>query len=123
MEAREAELEVNTDICKICHIQHERPVAFHELIPDDSDSSSDAENSNVVCGLSIVKEGSDLGSMPELEDKTDLGTLEIPLWLIPSGVANTFCGGWVIFEREQGPLWQEVLAQILAEQDLTSDNG
>ena len=60
--------------------------------------------------------------MPELEDEINLDTLELPLWLIPSGVAITFCGGRVIFEREQGPPWQEALAQIIAEQDLTADN-
>ena len=60
--------------------------------------------------------------MPELEDEINLDTLELPLWLIPSGVAITFRGGRVIFEREQGPPWQEALAQMLAEPDLTEDN-
>ena len=60
--------------------------------------------------------------MPELEDEIDLDTLGIPLWLIPSGITITLHGGRVIFEREQEPMWQEVLAQMLAEQDLTSDD-
>ena len=46
--------------------------------------------------------------MPELEDATDSDTVEIPLWLIPNGVMVTFREGRVIFEREQGPPWQEV---------------
>ena len=122
LEAREAELEANMDICKVCHIQHERPVAFHELIPDDSNSSSDTENPDVVREPPVVEEGSNLDSMPELEEEIDLDTIEIPTWLIPRGVAITFHGGRVIFEREQGSLWQEVLAQMLAEQDSMSDN-
>ena len=105
LEAREAELEANTDICRVCCIQHERPVAFHEFIPDDSNSSSDAENSNVIRELPNAEEVSDLGSMPELEDEIDLDTLEIPLWLIPNGITITLHGGRVIFEREQGPPW------------------
>ena len=53
--------------------------------------------------LPVVGEGSDVDSMPELEDETDLDSVEIPLWLIPNGVMVTFRGGRVIFEMEQGP--------------------
>ena len=78
-EAEEAELEVSTDICKVCNTQHERPVAFHELVLDDSSSSSGIENPNEAHQLLIFEEDSDLGSMPELKDEVNLDTLEIPL--------------------------------------------
>ena len=55
--------------------------------------------------------------MPELEEEINLDALEVPAWLIPSGVTVTFWGGWMIFKREQGPPWQEVLAQMLEEQE------
>ena len=112
---------IHTDVCKACHIHHERPVLFHELIPEDSDESSEEENRDVVHRLPTVEEDSDHDSMPELEDELDLDSIEIPLWLIPGGVIATFRGGQVEFEREQGPPWQEVLAQMLAEQDSTSE--
>ena len=35
------------------------------------------------------------------------------------GVMVTFRGGRVIFEREQGPPWQDVLTQMLEEQNST----
>ena len=54
--------------------------------------------------------------MPELEDVPNVDSVEIPLWLIPNGVMVTFRGGRVIFEREQGPPWQDVLTQMLEEQ-------
>ena len=66
----------------------------------------------------VVGEGSDVDSMPELEDETNLDSVEIPLWLIPNGVMVTFRRGRVIFERDQGPPWQEVLTQMLEEQNL-----
>ena len=91
-------------------------------ILDDSNSSSDAESPNIAHELQPVERNSDLDSIPELKDEVDLDTAEIPLWLIPSGVTITFRSGQVIFEREQGPPWQEVLAQMLEEQNLTSDN-
>ena len=73
--------------------------------------------------LSVVEEGSDVDSMPELEDETNLDLVEIPLWLIPNGVMVTFRGGRVIFEREQGPPWQDVLTQMLEEQNsILGDN-
>ena len=61
--------------------------------------------------------------MPELEDESNLDSIEIPLWLIPNRVLVTFRGGQVIFEREQGPPWQEVLAQMLEEQNTTAETG
>ena len=70
--------------------------------------------------IPIIDEKSDVDSMPELEDETNLDLVEIPLWLIPNGVMVTFRGGRVIFEREQGPPWQDVLTQMLEEQNLTS---
>ena len=102
---REAESGILTDVCRVCYIQHERPVVFHELIPGDSDSPSEEENTNVAHRLPIVEENSDADSMPELEDEIDLDTIEIPLWLIPRGVAITFRGGRMEFEREQEPPW------------------
>ena len=61
-----------------------------------------------------------MDSMPELEDETNLDLVEIPLWLIPNGVMVTFRGGRVIFEREQGPPWQDVLTQMLEAQNSIS---
>ena len=55
---------------KLSHLEHERPVLFHELIPGSSASSSDIEES-------------DADSMPELEDETKLGFGRNPF------VANT----------------------------------
>ena len=72
--------------------------------------------------MPVIEEDSDLDSMPELEDETNLDTIDIPLWLIPNGVLVTFKGGRVTFEREQGPPWQEVLAQMLEEQSLTTEH-
>ena len=71
----------------------------------------------------MVGEDSDLDSMPELEDEVDMGTIEIPLWLIPNRFLVTFRGRQVTFEREQGPPWQEVLAQMLEEQELVTENN
>ena len=88
---------------------------FHELVSGSSASSSSIENINEALELPVVDEGSDLDSLPELEDETNLDVVEIPLWLIPNGVMVTFRGGRVIFEREQGPPWQEVLTQMLEE--------
>ena len=85
--------EVTTDTCKVCHIQHERPVVFHEQISNNSSSSSSIEDDNETNELPVVEEGDDLDSMPELEDETDLDAMEIPVWLIPHGVVVTFRGG------------------------------
>ena len=123
LEIKDTELDLSTDVCKLSHIEHERPVLFHELISGSSASSSSVGNNNETLELPFVGEGSDVDSMPELEDETDLDSVEIPLWLIPNGVMVTFHGGRVIFEREQGPPWQEVLTQMLEEQNsILGDN-
>ena len=119
LEAKDPELELPTDVCKLSCVDHERPVLFHELISGSSVSSSSVENNNEILESPVVGEGSDVDSMPELEDVTNLDTVEIPLWLIPNGVMVTFRGGRVIFEREQGPPWQDVLTQMLEEQNST----
>ena len=119
LEVKDPELELPTDVCKLSHIDHERPVLFHELISGSSVSSSSVENNNQTLESPVVGEGSDVDSMPELEDATNSDTVEIPLWLIPNGVMVTFQGGRVIFEREQGPPWQDVLTQMLEEQNST----
>ena len=121
LEVEEIERKTNTDVCKVGYIQHERPVAFHEFIPNSSNSSSDMENLNETHKLPVIEEDSDLDSMPELEDEINIDSIEIPWWLIPNGVLVTFRGGRVIFKR--GPPWQEVLAQMLEEQDLTAENN
>ena len=117
LEIKDTELDLSTDVCKLSHIEHKRPVLFHELISGSSASSSSIGNNNETLKLPVVGEGSDVDSMPELEDETDLDSVEIPLWLIPNGVMVTFQGGRVIFEREQGPPWQDVLTQMLEEQN------
>ena len=96
---------------------------FHELISGSSASSNSIGNNDETLELPDVGEGSDVDSMPELEDETDLDSVEIPLWLIPNGVMVTFRGGRVIFEREQGQPWQDVLTQMLEEQNsILGDN-
>ena len=123
LEIKDTELDLSTDVCKLSYIEHERPVLFHELIPDSSASSSSIGNINETLELPVVEEGSDVDSMPELEDETNLDLVEIPLWLIPNGVMVTFRGGRVIFEREQGLAWQDVLTQMLEEQNsISGDN-
>ena len=119
LEVKDPELDLPTDVCKLSHIDHERPVLFRELISGSSVSSSSVENNNEILESPVVGEGSDVDSMPGLEDVTNSGTIEIPLWLIPNGVMVTFRGGRVIFEREQGPPWQDVLTQMLEEQNST----
>ena len=123
LEAKDPELELPTDVCKLSHIHHERPVLFHELISGSSVSSSSVENNSETLELPVGHEESDLDSMPELEDVPNLDSIEIPLWLIPNGVMVTFRGGRVFFEREQGPPWQEVLAQMIEEQDSTLEDN
>ena len=118
LEVKDTELDLPTDVCKLTHIGHERPVLFHELVSGSSVSSSSVGNNNETLELPVADEGSDIDNMPELEDETDLDTVEIPLWLIPNGVMVTFRRGRVIFEREQGPPWQDVLTQMLEEQNL-----
>ena len=123
LEAEGSKLEPITGTCEVSHIMHERPVAFHEFIPISSSSSSEVEILNREQELPVGWNDSDLDSMPELEDETTLDSIEIPLWLIPNGVLVTFRGGRVVFEREQGPPWQEVLAQMLEEQNTTEGTG
>ena len=123
LEVKDAELDLSTDICKLTHIEHERPLLFHELVSGSSVSSRSVGDNDETLELPVVEEGSDVDSMPELEDETNLDSVEIPLWLIPQGVMITFRGRRMIFEREQGPPWQEVLAQMLDEQEATvADN-
>ena len=123
LEVEDTELDLPADICKLSCIEHERPVLFHELISGSSVSSSSVGNNNETLELPVVGEGSDVDSMPELEDETNLDSIEIPLWLIPNGVKVTFRRGRVIFEREQGPPWQDVLTQMIEEQNsMLGDN-
>ena len=123
LEVKDTELNLPTDVCKLTHIEHERPVLFHELVSGSSISSSSVGNNNETLELPVADEGSDIDSMPELEDETNLDSVEIPLWLIPNGVMVTFRRGRVIFEREQGPPWQDVLTQMLEEQNsMLGDN-
>ena len=123
LEVRDTGLDFPTDVCKLTRIEPERPVLFHELISGSSASSNSVENNSETLELPVGHEESDLDSMPELEDVPNLDSIEIPLWLIPNGVMVTFRGGRVFFEREQGPPWQEVLAQMIEEQDsILEDN-
>ena len=123
LEVKDTELDLPTGVCKLTHIEHERPVLFHELVSGSSVSSSSVGNTNETLELPVADEGSDIDSMPELEDETNLDSVEIPLWLIPNGVMVTFRRGRVIFEREQGPPWQDVLTQMLEEQNsMLGDN-
>ena len=123
LEVRDTELDLPTDVCKLTRIEPERPVLFHELVSGSSASSSSIGNNNETLELPVGHEESDLDSMPELEDVPNLDSIELPLWLIPNGVMVTFRGGRVFFEREQGPPWQEVLAQMIEEQDsILEDN-
>ena len=117
LEVEDTELDLPTDVCKLTHIEHERPVLFHELVSGSPVSSSSVGNNNEALGLPVADEGSDVDSMPDLEDETNVDSVEIPLWLIPNGVMVTFRRGRVIFEREQGPPWQDVLTQMLVEQN------
>ena len=123
LEVEDAELGLPTNVCKLIHIEHEKPLLFHELVSGSSVSSSSVGNNDETLELPVVEEGSDVSSMPELEDETNLDSVEIPLWLIPNGVMVTFRGGRVIFEREQGPPWQDVLTKMLEEQNsISGDN-
>ena len=123
LEAKDTELDLPTDVCKLSHIEHERPVLFHELISGSSVSSSSVGNNNEILEPPVVDEESDEDSMPELEDEAQLDSVEIPLWLIPNGVMVTFRAGRVIFEREQGPPWQDVLTRMLEEQNSISEDN
>ena len=123
---------VRTDTCQVHCIHPRRPVAFQEFIPIGSSSSSSSRSSNTsdeighsneTQELSVTAGDSDLDSMPELEDEIDITNIEIPLWLIPRGVMIAFRGGRMVFEREQGPPWQQVLTQMLEEQEATATNN
>ena len=123
LEVKDIELGFPTDVCKLTQIEPERPVLFHELVSGSSVGSSSVGNNNETLEFPVGYEESDLDSMPELEDVPNLDSVEIPLWLIPNGVVVTFRAGRVFFEREQGPPWQEVLAQMIEEQDsILEDN-
>ena len=132
LDVAETRSEIRTDTCQVRCIHPRRPVAFQEFIPIGSSSSSSSHSSstsdeighpNETQELSVTAGDSDLDSMPELEDDIDSNTIEIPLWLIPGGVMIAFRGGRMVFEREQGPPWQEVLAQMLEEQEATATNN
>ena len=78
LEIKDTELDLSTDVCKLSYIEHERPVLFHELISGSSASSNSIGNNNETLELPDVGEGSDVDSMPELEDETDLDLVKIP---------------------------------------------
>ena len=99
LEAKGAEIDLPTDVCKLTHIEHERPVLFHELISGSSASSSSVENNNETLELPVGHEESDLDSMPELEDVPNLDSIENPF------VAYTQWG-YGNFSRRQGDLWK-----------------
>ena len=123
LEVKDTDLDFSTDVCKLTHIEHERPLLFHELVSGSSASSSSVGHNDETLELPVAEGGSDLDRMPELEDEPNLDLVEIPLWLIPNEVMVTFRGGRVIFEREQGPSWQEVLTQMLEKQNsILGDN-
>ena len=103
LEIKDTELDLPTDVCKLSHIEHERPVLFHELVSGSSASSSSIENINETLELPVVDEGSDLDSMPELEDETNLDSVEIILWLIPNGVMVTVGVSRGYTDHHQGP--------------------
>ena len=75
LEVKDTELDLPTDVCKISHIEHERPLLFHELIPGSSVSSSSVGNNDATLELPVVEGGSDVDSMPELEDETNLDSV------------------------------------------------
>ena len=117
LEVKDTELDLPTDICHLTHIEHERPLLFHELVSGSSVSSRSIGDNDETLELPVVEEGSEVDSIPDLEDGIDVSNIEIPLWLIPQGVVITLRGRRMVFEREQGPPWQEVLAQMLDEQE------
>ena len=132
LDVAETRSKVRTDTCQVHCIHSRRPVAFQEFIPIGSSSSSSSRSSNTsdeighsneTQELSVTAGDSDLDSMPELEDEIDITNIEIPLWLIPRGVMIAFRGGRMVFEREQGPPWQQVLTQMLEEQEATATNN
>ena len=132
LDVAETRSKVRTDTCQVHCIHPRRPVAFQEFIPIGSSSSSSSRSSNTsdeighsneTQELSVTAGDSDLDSMPELEDEIDITNIEIPLWLIPRGVMIAFRGGRMVFERERGPPWQQVLTQMLEEQEATATHN
>ena len=65
LEVKDPELELPTDVCKLSHIDHERPVLFNELISGSTVSSSSVENNGETLESPVVGEGSGVDSMPE----------------------------------------------------------
>ena len=65
LEVKDTELDLPTDVCRLSHIEHERPLLFHELVSGSSASSSSVGNNNETLELPFVEEGSDVDSMPE----------------------------------------------------------
>ena len=65
LEVKDTELDLPTDVCKLSHIEHEKPLLFHELVSGSSVSSSSVGNNNETLELPVVEEGSDVDSMPE----------------------------------------------------------
>ena len=65
LEVKNTDLHFPIDVCKL---SHERPVLFHELISGSLVGSSSVEDNNDTLEPPVVSEGSDLDSMPELED-------------------------------------------------------
>ena len=54
LEVRDTELDLPTDVCKLSHIEHERPLLFHELISGSSVSSSSVGNNDGARSLSSL---------------------------------------------------------------------
>ena len=55
LEAKDPELDLPTDVCKLSHIEHERPVISHELISGSSVSSNSVENNNETLELPRIR--------------------------------------------------------------------
>ena len=70
---------------------------FHKLISGSSANLRSIENISEILELPVVDEGSDVDSMPELEDGTNLDLVEIPF------VADTQWG-YGNFPRRKGDL-------------------
>ena len=62
LEIKDTELDLPTDVCKLSHVEHERPVLFHEWISGSSASSSSIGNLSETLELPVVDEGSDVNS-------------------------------------------------------------
>ena len=65
LKVKGTELDLPTDVCELSHIEHERPVLFHELISGSSVCSSSVENNNEILEPPVVDEEGDVDSMPE----------------------------------------------------------